>query len=417
MSKSRVARYSKDAKQEARDAIWTEGAKAYARSPGDVLMLGGSTPLEIATAIRHGIPAERIVVVEKNAANRAHITRRMTPQLVSKVRMFTDDVVEASSKSLLPHSIVFAHLDFCGTVSTIKGQVSNFCLSGALDKNAVLAVTVLSGRERNSHLPRKVKDWSVSKGELLGLRRRLRLLNKLDVLTDRDHLRIGKLLRVSSPWSRRWLDVRRLRVCGKYVGAKVPMLWLVIDCSRQMHNTVERRKSVGMQMRKLWGDQMFRTKMSKILSKKAKTRWRNPVFRANMRESIRKFWNDSRSLSLRVKLSLRMRAEAQKPNGKSKRLDGIKRLWRDPTRSKEIRAKFSAAMRKRWNDDPKRFAYRAKHRARQSILMKKRWCDPAMRIAIGEKISKAQKKNWNDPKSRALRLEKLRLTRINRKTA
>lgn len=264
MSQSTVARYSNDAKQAARDAIWTEGAKIYKQNPGDVLMLGGSTPLEITTGIRHGIPPERIICVEKNPAYRAHLTRRMSPQLASKVRLLTGDVIDIANKSLKKRSILFAHLDFCGKLTSVFPLVRDFCASEVLYKDAFIVVTLQSGREGDA--PKRLESWGMSYGQVEHIRKRVRLSQW--ALTFLDSFRLAKLLRATSPWEDLRLDVRRLLKVGKYVSNRVPMLWALIDLTPTKITTLAER----------WSDVEFRTKNIAA----TRQRWNDAEYRARM---------------------------------------------------------------------------------------------------------------------------------------
>ena len=110
----------------------------------------------------------------------------------------------------------------------------------------------------------------------------------------------------------------------------------------------------------------------------------------NMKERVRKFWEDEDFRELQSNL---MKERSKDPNFQAKQLEGIKKKWED----EDFRKKMSERQKKKWEDED----YRKKMSERQ----KKKWEDEDFRKKMIETNSKRIKELNKDPNFQAKRLE------------
>jgi len=153
--RSPKAGYISNVKQEYRDSVWSEfkrsGAISRAIELGmSILILPGLQSDEIDTAIKHGIPVDRIVCVHESE----DAVLKSAEWLVKwpNIKYYCCKVSDVGEKLKADRiSLCAANLDFCNNFSMeLVAELRGFVLSDALDYESVVSVNIQKGRESSS---------------------------------------------------------------------------------------------------------------------------------------------------------------------------------------------------------------------------------------------------------------------------
>lgn len=185
--------YDHPVKESYRTAVWDALLKDYTGT-GDVLIMPSREGLEIDLLISRGVPADKIVAVDKSAAVIAtSVWRKKHPH----VRFHTTTVGAFHRKQKNP--VELANLDFCSNFNMgLVEEVGSFFRNTYRVKGMAFAVTVLRGREG---------PVTVELIKHLGF-------------PDAGDVRISALFGLSSPS----MVLENLAV-GNYIMSRSPMVW------------------------------------------------------------------------------------------------------------------------------------------------------------------------------------------------
>lgn len=141
-------------KERVREEVWgtlTNQARIRNIKNPTAMIFCGPRRHEIDTVVRHGIPLERIVNVERNQGTMLHFTRLFSSQEKPKLLKYVGWLSDVAAKLVTQKRYIqVAHLDFCDPIETLKKhspriEVEKFITSGVMPKGLV-TITVLNGR-------------------------------------------------------------------------------------------------------------------------------------------------------------------------------------------------------------------------------------------------------------------------------
>jgi hypothetical protein len=198
--------YDLPAKAQYREDVWSAIAPATRRylenDRARWLILPSREGLEIEVAVKHGIPPEKIVCVDKSPALIATSHwRKKWPQCEFIGKPVGEVGAEIAKRNQV---IVAANLDLCGNFSEENiTELEAFLVSAPKTPDAVIAVTMMKGRE----------------GSAL-----LRFLNQCD-----EELLAEKRMRALMQTTRFGDVAWRVLAQGDYRAARMPVAWAVLQ--------------------------------------------------------------------------------------------------------------------------------------------------------------------------------------------
>lgn len=218
-------RFDDTNKQACREQIWRIIARETHPPLARVLHFPGTARHELDVMLSRGFRPENIFMVEKNPAVKAIFTRRARDRILPPPSNFYRMLLSEASEKLSQRGICLdaAHLDFCAncTSNEMFSEIKQFYQSGICKENALVAITILTGREHDI-------DFIRGTG----------IANKV---TDQDSTRVTRFNQFSTAERGRiyriWqtLGVKMtLMEFGKYLNMRThnPMIWTVFRINR-----------------------------------------------------------------------------------------------------------------------------------------------------------------------------------------
>lgn len=200
--------YDNPEKQAYRERVWSALAPATQHQLDDPksvwVLMPSREGIEIEVAVKSGIPANRILCVDKSAAVIATSTwRKRWPECQFMASMISDLPKRLKSKNLV---CAAANLDLCGNFSEENlVEIESFCANAPCHDDVAIAITLMKGREGSALL--RLLDIIAADVDLIDERRFKALMVSTEIR--------------NSPW--KVLDQ------GKYISHKMPVAWLALQ--------------------------------------------------------------------------------------------------------------------------------------------------------------------------------------------
>lgn len=211
--------YISDAKQKYRHDVWSAIAPKVKDlfqidDRAHVLLLPSKGGEEIAVAIEHGIPQERIIAVDENSALIASAPWRKTFPMVKCYGSSLSRAAERIKND--GHVLLAANLDLCNNFSEdLVSEVSGFFNSLKRFDKFIFSITVMKGRENKATNMMLNHIFKSTKNGLKKIEdKRIRAL--CAIMQDDYNFPLFGLSCVESQ--------------GAYIHSKTPMAWCVFSC-------------------------------------------------------------------------------------------------------------------------------------------------------------------------------------------
>lgn len=147
-----VGGYIGGRKQHYRRQLWKSFSDhcGTGRSAAHALLMPSAEGTEITVAEQHGFRQDHLHIVDRNPAIVAHLKRRFP-----RVNTYGLELVRALDRMRKNGVILaIANFDLCGHIGSTFPQLKAISAMGVLRDDAMIAVTLLRGREPAGHLAR-----------------------------------------------------------------------------------------------------------------------------------------------------------------------------------------------------------------------------------------------------------------------